>query len=102
MAEGEENFAQSLSKLGIRAPRPFDPKKDKNFDHWVKRMNYHFNLAELKPKKKAAALLFQVDLDAFEIAERFGIKQDSPSERVQQTGRATVQARELVRRTPSV
>ncbi len=65
MAEGEEeNLATTLSKLGIRAPRPFDPKKDKNFEYWLKRMEYHFTLAKLEEENKTAALLCQIDIDA--------------------------------------
>ena len=72
MAEGEEDIVTSLSKLGIRAPMPFDAKKDNIFDYWLKSLEYHFTLAKLE-ENKTAALLCQLDLEANEIAEKAGI-----------------------------
>ena len=74
MAEGDEaDQNQSLTKMGIRAPRSFDPKKDKNFINWLKRLDYHFGLIKLQEDQKTAALLCYLDSDAFEIANNLGI-----------------------------
>ena len=71
--EGQEEISQTLSKLGIKAPRPYDPKKDKSFNNWLRRLDYHFALIKLADDQKNSAVLCQLDTDAFEIAHNIGI-----------------------------
>ena len=63
-----EEMIRTLSKIGVRPPRPFNPKKDKNFDNWLSRIEYHFALMGLSDDRCTAALLLQLDPDAQEIA----------------------------------
>ena len=37
-----------LHKIGLRPPRHFNPKRDKNFDNWLSRDVYYFALVYLK------------------------------------------------------
>ena len=73
-----DSMVQALGRLGIRPPRPFDPRRDKNFDSWLSRIDYHFALTGLDEDRKTSALLLQLDLDAFEMAKNLGIKPDTP------------------------
>ena len=66
------------SKIGVCPPRPFNPKKDKNFDKWLSRIEYHFALMGLSEDRCTAALLLQQDLDAREIAKYLGMSPTAP------------------------
>ena len=37
----EENLINALRRMGIKAPKHFDPKKDRNFETWLKRTEFH-------------------------------------------------------------
>ena len=64
---------RTLHRIGVRPPRPFNPKKDKNFENWLSRVEYHFALMGLNEERCTAALLLQLDPDALEIARYLGI-----------------------------
>ena len=73
-----DEMIRTLSKIGVRPPRPFNPKKDKNFDNWLSRIEYHFALMGLSEDRATAALLLQLDPDALEIAKYLGITPEMP------------------------
>ena len=37
-----EGIERSLRQMGIRPPRPFDPKKDRNFESWLNQIKFYF------------------------------------------------------------
>ena len=61
------DIIRTLHKIGLRPPRPFNPKRDKNFDNWLSRDVYNFALVWLKEDRCMAALLLHLDPDAIEI-----------------------------------
>ena len=36
-----EGLVKALRRMGIRAPKPFDPKRDRKFETWLDRTEYH-------------------------------------------------------------
>ena len=69
-----EGMKRSLRQMGIRPPRPFDPKKDRNFESWLERIEFHFEVTKCPPEDKTGSLLLLLDVECFEVAKHFGLK----------------------------
>ena len=48
-AEGMKRF---LHQMGILFPRPFDPKKDRNFESSLNRIEFHFEVTKCPAEDK--------------------------------------------------
>ncbi|MCP6768569.1 hypothetical protein NL529_27365, partial [Klebsiella pneumoniae] len=42
-SDNDEAMVRALRKMGIRHPRPFDPKEDRNFETGLERTEFHFS-----------------------------------------------------------
>ena len=40
----EEKLIKALRRMGIKAPKHFDPKRDRNFETWLKRTEFHLEV----------------------------------------------------------
>ena len=78
-AEGQDNDGQeeqlikALRRMGIKAPKHFDPKRDRNFETWLKRTEFHLEVIKCSEEDKTNALILLVDGDSFEVAQYLGI-----------------------------
>ena len=39
--DSADNLVRTLRRMVIKAPKPFDPKRDKNFEMWLERTKFH-------------------------------------------------------------
>ena len=78
----EETLVKSLRRLGLKAPKPFNPKKDNNFKIWLERIEHHFKVANIPDEANTSSLVLLLDLDGYEIARHLDIKDDLPFEEV--------------------
>ena len=69
-----EGMKRSLRKMGIRPPRPFDPKKDRNFESWLNRIEFHFEVTKCPVEDKTGSVLLLLDVECFEVAKHLGLK----------------------------
>ena len=60
--------------MGIRLPRPFDPTKDRNFESWLYRIEFHFEVTKCPVEDKIGSLLLLLDVECFEMAKHLGLK----------------------------
>ena len=65
---------RSLRQMGISPPRPFDPKKDRNFESWLNRIEFHFEVTKYPVEDKTGSLLLLLDVECFEVAKHLGLK----------------------------
>ena len=55
--------------MGIKAPKHFDPKRDRNFETWLKRTEFHLGVIKCPEENKTNALILLLDGDSFEAAQ---------------------------------
>ena len=63
--------------MGIRAPKQFDPKRDKNFESWLERTEFHLVVNKCPEKDKTSSLLLLLDVNSFEATRHLNIKSDT-------------------------
>ena len=80
----EENLVRALRRMGIKAPKHFDPKRDKNFETWLERTEFHLAVNKCPEESKTSSVLLLLDVDAFEAAKHLGIKSSTPYEETKQ------------------
>ena len=73
-AIGEDDTIRSLRRMGIRAPKPYNPKRDPNFDAWLDRVVFHMSVSKVPDKSRTSVLLLLFDSDSFEAARHLGIQ----------------------------
>ena len=71
--EQQESLVRSLRHMGLKAPKPFNPKRDKNFEIWLERVEYHLTVINCPDDNKTSALLLLLDLEAFEAARHLDL-----------------------------
>ena len=74
----EISLVKSLRKMGIKPPKHFDPKKDRNFETWLERTDFHLAVNECAEEHKTRALLLLLNNDSFEAAKYLGITKSTP------------------------
>ena len=74
----EEGMVKALRRMGIRSPRPFDPKKDRNFENWLDRTEFHLQVTKCPDADKTGSLLLLLDVECFEVAKHLGIGSQTP------------------------
>ena len=72
--QDDEGMKRSLRQMGISSPRPFDPKNDRNFESWLNRIEFHFEVTQCQVEDKTGSLLVLFDVECFEVAKHFGLK----------------------------
>ena len=75
--DGENETVKSLRRLGIRAPKPYDPKREPNFDAWLSRVVFHMAVSKIPDDRRTASLLLLFDTESFEAASHLGIQDDT-------------------------
>ena len=60
--------------MGIRPPRPFDPKKYRNFESWLNRIEFHFEATKYPVEDKTGSLVLLLDVECYNIAKHLGLK----------------------------
>ena len=76
-ADGEDETVRSLHRMGIRAPKPYDPKREQNFDAWLDRVVFHMSVSKIPDDKRTSSLLLLFDTDSFEAARHLGIQDNT-------------------------
>ena len=52
----EEQLIKALRRMGIKAPKHFDPKRDKNFETWLERTEFHLAVNHCQEEDKTSSL----------------------------------------------
>ena len=60
--------------MGIRAPKPYNPKRDPNFDAWLDRVVFHMSVSKIPDESRTSVLLLLFYSDSFETARHLGIQ----------------------------
>ena len=76
--QADESLIKALRRMGIRAPKQFDPKRDKNFESWLERTEFHLVVNKCPEEDKTSSLLLLLDVNSFEAARHLNIKSDTP------------------------
>ena len=63
--DSADNLVRTLRRMGIKAPKPFDPKRDKNFAMWLERTEFHLKVSKCQEEDKTSSLLLLLDVDSF-------------------------------------
>ena len=53
-SESADNLVRTLRRMGIKAPKPFDPKRDKNFEMWLERTEFHLKVNKCQEEDKTS------------------------------------------------
>ena len=96
--EAEDSLIKALWRMGIKAPKHFDPKRNKNFETWLERTEFHLSAIKCPDEDKTTSLLFLLDVNSFEASKHLGIKSDTEYSVAKQKLRITLQLRKLKRR----
>ena len=75
--ETEDGLIKALRRMGIKAPKHFDPKSDKNFETWLERIEFHLSAIKCPEEDKTTSLLLLLDVNSFEASKHLGIKSDT-------------------------
>ena len=88
ITERQNDFAdylvRTVSRMGIKAPKPFDQKRDNNFGMWLERTEFHLTVNKCQEDDKPSLLLLLLDVDSFEAATHIGIKPNTPYAKAKQ------------------
>ena len=76
-ADGEDETVKFLRRMGIRAPKPYDPTREPNFDAWLARVVFHMSVSKISDDKRTSSLLLLFDTDSFEAARHLGIQDNT-------------------------
>ena len=71
--EEREGLVKALRRMGIRAPKPFDPKRDRKFETWLDRTEYHLMVTKCPDEDRTACLLLLLDSECYEQAKHLGV-----------------------------
>ena len=63
--------------MGIKAPKLFDPKRDKTFESWLERTEFHLVVNKCPEEDKTSLLLLLLDANSFEAARHLNNKSDT-------------------------
>ena len=63
--QDDEGIKRSLRQMDIRPPRPFDPKKNRSFESWLNRIEFHFEVTKCPVEDKTGSLLLLFDVECF-------------------------------------
>ena len=66
--------------MGIKAPKGYDPKRKKNFESWLNRIEYHLKATRCPEECKTSTLILWLDSNAFEAASFLDIDESTPYE----------------------
>ena len=76
--QADESLLKACRRMGIRAPKQFDLKRDKNFKSWLKRTEFHLVVNKCLEEDNTSSLLLLFDVNLFEAARHLNNKSDTP------------------------
>ena len=76
--QADESLLKAVRRMWIRAPNQFDPNRDKNFESWLERTEFHVVVNKCPEEDKTSSLLLLLDVNSFEAARHLNIKSDTP------------------------
>ena len=56
--DSSDTLIQTLRRMGIKSPKPFDPKRDKNFEIWLERTELHLKVNKCLEQDKQVRCYF--------------------------------------------
>ena len=56
--EAADILLTAIRRMGIEAPKGYDHKRDKNFESWLKRIEYHLKATRCPEECKTSTLIF--------------------------------------------
>ena len=71
--QDDEGIKRSLRQMGIR-PLARSIPKNRNFESWLNRIEFHFEVTKCPVQDKTGSLLLLLDVECFEVAKRLGLK----------------------------
>ena len=83
--------------MGRKAPKHFDPLRDKNFETWLERTEFNLKVIKCPEEDKTTSLLLLLDVNSFEASKHLGIKSDTKNSVAKQKLRITLRLRKLKR-----
>ena len=95
-ADGEDETVRSLSRMGIRAQKPYDPKRDPNLDAWLAYVVLHMPVSKIPDDKRTSLLLLLFDKHSFETARHLIIQDNTDFD----TAKEKLKAYFAIRETP--
>lgn len=73
-----EGFLRAIRAMGIKAPKRFNLKQDKNFEDWLERTEFSLTVHKVPDEMRTASLMLLLDTDGFSAAKHLGIKEATP------------------------
>ena len=77
-SESADKLVRTFRRMGIKAPKLFDRKRDKNFEMWLERTEFDLIVNKCQEEYKTSSLLLLLDVDSFEAATHIGIIPNTP------------------------
>ena len=75
--DAEVSLIKALRRMGINAPKHFDPKIDKNFQNWLEQTEFNLSAIKCPDKEKTRTLLLILHVNSFEASKNLAIKSDT-------------------------
>ena len=72
--EADDSLIKALRRMGIKAPKNFDPKRDKHFETWLELTEFHLSAIKCPEEDKTTSLYLLLDVNLFEASKQLGIK----------------------------
>ena len=74
----DQQMIEGLRRMGIRAPKTYDPKRDSKFEVWLERVENYMNISQCRNQDRTATLLLLLDVNTFETAKNMRITNTTP------------------------
>ena len=62
------------SPYGHPPPSPVRSQKNCDFESWLNRIEFHFEVTKCPVEEKTGSLLLLLDVECFEVGKQFGLK----------------------------
>ena len=73
-------LVKSIRRLGLKAPKPFKPQRDNNFEICLERIEHYFKVDDIPDEAKTSSPVLLLDLDGYKTTRHLDIKDESPFE----------------------
>ena len=69
----DQHMVEGLRRMGIKAPKTYDPKRDTHFENWLERVENYMKISQCQDGDRTATLLLLLDGNTFDTAKNMGI-----------------------------
>ena len=76
----DQQMIESLRRIGIRAPKAYNPKRDSKFEVWLERVENYMNISQCGDQDRTATLLLLLDVNTFKTAKNMRITNTTPDD----------------------